>query len=140
MRAAVHGRGGSDLKLLAVTVLTSFDQNDLREFGYACTVQELTGVVVAKALETGVDGVIASPLDAAAVRAQAGPDLLIVTPGVRSRGSAVGDQKRVATPAEAIRDGADYLVIGRQVTRSADPRAAIAAIREEVGMALHAEP
>lgn len=140
MRAAVHGRGGSDLKLLAVTVLTSFDQSDLREFGYACSVRELTGVVVAKALETGVDGVIASPVDAAAVRAQAGPDLLIVTPGVRSQGSAIGDQKRVATPAEAIRDGADYLVIGRQVTRSANPRAAIAEIREEIGLALHAGP
>jgi orotidine-5'-phosphate decarboxylase len=138
MRAATEGRASASLKLLAVTVLTSFDAADLREFGYDCGVRDLISVVVHKAQETGIDGVITSPVDAAAVRAQSGPGLLIVTPGVRSRGSAIGDQKRIATPAEALHDGADYLVIGRQVTRSADPRAAILSIRDEIEIAVSA--
>jgi orotidine-5'-phosphate decarboxylase len=79
-----------------------------------------------------MDGVIGSPVEASAIRAQAGPGLLLVTPGVRSRGATTGDQKRVATPAEALRDGADYLVIGRQITRAADPAAAVQSLREEI--------
>lgn len=132
MRAAIEGRADSNLKLLAVTVLTSFDQSDVRELGYECTVADLVRRRVHLAIETGVDGLIGSPVEARTIRAQAGPKAILVTPGVRSRGASVGDQKRVATPAEAVRDGADYVVIGRQVTRAADPRAALDAIHSEL--------
>jgi len=131
MRAAAEGRGDSSLKLLAVTVLTSFDQDDLADLGYPCSVSELVDLRVVKAMEAGLDGIVCSPLEVAAVRRIAGPEAILVTPGVRSAGSGKGDQKRVATPAEAIRNGADYLVIGRQVTRAEDPRAEVAAILEE---------
>jgi membrane protein DedA with SNARE-associated domain len=83
-------------------------------------------------MKEGIDGIVASPLEASAIRQLAGPDAILVTPGVRSRGSAKGDQKRVATPAEAIRDGANYIVVGRQVTRAADPAAALANIHDEL--------
>jgi orotidine-5'-phosphate decarboxylase len=132
MQAAVEGRGSANLKLLAVTVLTSYDQQDIQDLGYPCEVASLVDLHVRKALETGVDGVVTSPLDAARVRQIAGPELLIVTPGVRSAGSAKGDQKRVATPAEAIRDGANYIVIGRQLNRAADPAGEAARVLEEI--------
>ena len=131
MRAAVEGRGDSPLKLLAITVLTSLDQQDLQEMGHDCTVSELVARRVRQAMEAGVEGVVASPLEARAIREIAGPGAILVTPGVRSAGAAKGDQKRVATPAQAIRDGASHLVIGRQVMRAADPVAALAAIRAE---------
>jgi len=121
MRAAVEGRGSSNLKLLAVTVLTSFGPEDLDDLGYACEIAQLVERRARKAVECGIDGLVASPLEAAAIRRIVGPRTILVTPGVRSAGSAKGDQKRVATPAEAIRDGANYLVIGRQITRAADP-------------------
>lgn len=121
MRAAVEGRAGSPLKLLAVTVLTSFDQEDLADLGYPCRVSELVNLRVRNALQAGVDGIVCSPLEVAAVRVLA-PQAILVTPGVRSAGAGKGDQKRVATPAEAVRAGADYLVIGRQITRAPDPR------------------
>ena len=132
MRAAVEGRGASPLKLLAVTVLTSFDENDVRDEGVAWTVSEAVRRRARSAQDVGLDGVVLSPLEAASLRKAAGPDFLIVTPGVRSEGASRGDQKRVATPAEAIRDGASYLVIGRQVTRAQDPVAAIRQIRAEI--------
>ncbi len=132
MRAALEGRGDAKMKLLAVTVLTSFDQQDVRELGYDCAVGELVRQRVDLAMHTGVDGLVASPLEARTIRAQAGARAILVTPGVRSRGAAAGDQKRVATPAEAVRDGANYVVIGRQVTRANDPRAALAAIHAEL--------
>jgi len=132
MRAAVEGRGDSAMKLLAVTVLTSLDQRDLEEMGYRQPVSELVGMRVRQAMETGIDGLVASPLEAANIRAIAGPAAILVTPGVRSAGAARGDQKRVATPAEAVAAGADYIVIGRQVTRAADPEAALHSIREEL--------
>ena len=132
MRAAIEGRGDSSMKLLAVTVLTSLDDNDLKEMGHNATASELVAMRVKQAREIGIDGIVASPLEAASIRKIAGPDAILVTPGVRSQGAAKGDQKRVATPAEAIRDGANYLVIGRQVTRAADPVAAVAAIRQEL--------
>jgi orotidine-5'-phosphate decarboxylase len=132
MRAAVEGRGGAPLKLLAVTVLTSFDQDDLADLGYPCAVADLVALRVRKAMEAGVDGLVCSPLEAASVRALAGPEAILVTPGVRSAGAGKGDQKRVATPAEALRAGANYLVIGRQVTRAEDPRAAVESILEEI--------
>ncbi len=132
MRAAVDGRGGGRLQLLAITVLTSFDQNDLADLGYSCPISELVALRVRNAKEAGMDGVVASPLEARAIRNLAGPEMVLVTPGVRSSGAGPGDQKRVATPAEAIREGADYLVIGRQVTRAKDPLAAVRQIRGEL--------
>ncbi len=132
MRAAVEGRAGTGLKLLAVTVLTSFDESDLTDLGYPVACSELVAMRVRKAVEAGIDGLVASPLEASAVRKLAGPGAILVTPGVRSPGAAKGDQKRVATPAEAIRDGANYLVMGRQITRAADPAAEVARVLEEI--------
>ena len=132
MRAAMEGKGDSPLKLLAVTVLTSLDQNDLQEMGHPMTVSELVAMRVKQARAAGVEGIVASPLEARSVRMLADPEAILVTPGVRSAGAAKGDQKRVATPVEALRDGADYLVIGRQVTRAADPAAAMAELRDEI--------
>ena len=132
MAAAVAGRGAASLRLLAVTVLTSFDENDLRQMGYTCDVSSLVDLRVRNAMDAGVDGVVCSPLEVARVREIAGPRATLVTPGVRSAGSSLGDQKRVATPAEAIARGADYLVIGRQVTRSGDPRAEFLKICAEI--------
>jgi orotidine-5'-phosphate decarboxylase len=132
MRAAVEGRGTAPLKLLAVTVLTSFDQQDLADLGYTCSLGDLVELRVRKAMEAGMDGIVASPLEARPIRALAGPHAILVTPGVRSEGAGKGDQKRVATPADAIRDGADYLVIGRQLTRAADPTAALRQVLEEI--------
>ncbi|MBZ5595747.1 MAG: orotidine-5'-phosphate decarboxylase [Acidobacteriia bacterium] len=132
MRAAVEGRGKSPLKLLAVTVLTSFDEQDLADLGYRCAPAELVELRVRKAMEAGMDGIVASPVEARAIRALTGTRAILVTPGVRSAGAGKGDQKRVATPAEAIRDGADYLVIGRQITRAADPAAAAREVLDEI--------
>jgi len=132
MKAAVEGRGGAPTKLLAVTVLTSFDQDDLADLGYATPISELVELRVRKAVESGIDGIVCSPLEVARVRAVGGPGLKLITPGVRSAGSAKGDQKRVATPLEAVQNGADYLVIGRQVTRAQDPRAACEEILAEL--------
>ena len=132
MEAAVAGKGAAPLELLAVTVLTSFDESDLRQMGYPCSVSDLVELRVRNAMEAGVDGIVCSPVEVGRVRAVAGPGAILVTPGVRSMGAAVGDQKRVATPAQAIADGANYLVIGRQVTRAADPRSEILRILEEI--------
>jgi len=140
MRAAVEGRGSSTLKLLAVTVLTSFDQRDVDDMGYSRTLSDLVEWRVRKAMEAGVDGLVGSPLEARAIRAAAGPSAILVTPGVRSAGASKGDQKRVATPAEAIRDGADYLVIGRQVTRAQDPAAAVRLILDELQTVSRVQP
>ena len=132
MRAAVEGAEASQLRLLAVTVLTSFDRQYLADLGYPCTVEELVQLRVKKAMAAGVDGLVCSPLEAAGVRALTGPAAILVTPGVRSPGASKGDQKRVATPAEAIAAGATYLVIGRQVTRAANPRQAVEEILSEL--------
>ena len=133
MQAAVEGRGNSSLKLLGVTVLTSFDQSDLADLGYPCAVEDLVKLRVNKAREANIDGVVCSPLEARWVRETLGSGAILVTPGVRSAGMGSGDQKRVATPAEAIRDGATYLVIGRQITRAADPRGEALKILDEIG-------
>jgi orotidine-5'-phosphate decarboxylase len=133
MQAAVDARGRSPLQLLGVAVLTAFDQADLEDLGYPCPVEDLVALRVKKAMEVGMDGVICSAKEVAMVRSIAGPQAVLVTPGVRSAGTEVGDQKRVATPADAIRSGANYLVIGRQVTRAADPRAEAMRILSEVG-------
>jgi orotidine-5'-phosphate decarboxylase len=140
MRAAIEGRGSSGLKLLAVTVLTSFDQQDVNDLGYSRTLSDLVEWRVRKAMAAGMDGLVGSPLEAHAIRAAAGPGAILVTPGVRSAGAGKGDQKRIATPAEAIRNGADYLVIGRQVTRAQDPAAALRQILEEVRTVSRAQP
>ena len=132
MAAAVEGRGATNLQLLAVTVLTSFDRQDLEDLGYPCGVSELVDLRVRKAVAAKIDGIVAAPLEAARIRSITGPETILVTPGVRSAGSAKGDQKRVATPAEAIRDGANYLVMGRQITRAADPAAEVSRVLEEI--------
>ena len=139
MRAAVEGRGDSATRLLAVTVLTSFDQDDLADLGFSTPVSDLVALRVRNAVASGIDGIVCSALEVAKVREIGGPGLKLVTPGVRSAGAATGDQKRVATPAEAIEAGADYLVIGRQVTRAADPQAACEKILSEIGRASHRE-
>jgi orotidine-5'-phosphate decarboxylase len=132
MRAAVEGKGSSGLQLLAVTVLTSFGPEDLAGLGYTCPASELVALRAKQAVAARVDGIVCSPLEVAAVRAIAGPPVVLVTPGVRSPGAAHGDQKRVATPAEAMRNGADYLVIGRQITRSTDPAGEAARVLHEI--------
>ena len=96
---------------------------------------DLVDLRVRKGTAVGMDGFVASPLDAARIRKIAGPDAILVTPGVRSAGSAKGDQKRVATPAEAIRDGANYVVMGRQITRAADPVGEVERVLEEIASA-----
>ena len=141
MRAAIQGRGDSPMKLLAVTVLTSFDQGDIDELGYECKLGDLVRQRVRLAMRVGVDGIVGSPIEARSIRAEAGQNAILVTPGVRSRGADTGDQKRVATPAEAVRDGADYVVVGRQVTRAADPARELAAIHDELEREVaHATP
>ena len=132
MSAARAGCDGSATKLLGVTVLTSFDEQDLADLGFHVPVSELVELRVRNAVETGMDGLICSPLEVARVREIAGSASILVTPGVRSANAAQGDQKRVATPKEAIDHGATYLVIGRQVTRAADPEAAYSEILEEI--------
>lgn len=133
VRAAAEGAAGSNLTLLAVTVLTSFDESDLKEMGYSCGVRDLVLQRVQTAVANGAGGIVCSPLEVRLVRSAAGPESVLVTPGVRSAGAAVGDQKRVATPKQALHDGANYLVIGRQVTRSADPAGEVERILEEIG-------
>jgi len=135
MRAAVEGRDTSNLQLLAVTLLTSFDRQDIEDLGYPCEATDLVDLRVRKAMAAGMQGIVASPLDAARVRRLAGAGALLVTPGVRSAGAAKSDQKRVATPAEAIREGADYVVVGRQVTRAADPAGELDRVLEEIAAA-----
>jgi orotidine-5'-phosphate decarboxylase len=131
--AAVRGRGASGMKLLAITVLTSTDAADLREQGIAAKTQEMVLRRAQLAADAGFDGVVASPREAAAIREAMGAKLLIVTPGIRPSGAAAGDQARIATPAEAIQAGADYLVVGRPITAAADPLASAMAIAEEIG-------
>ncbi len=132
MEAAVEGKGDSSLQLLAVTVLTSFDDGDVKAMGHNCTLHELVRMRVKNAMAAGMNGIVCSPLEVAAVKAITGESMVLVTPGVRSAGANAGDQKRVASPAEAIRGGANYLVIGRQVTRAEKPRAEMERILAEV--------
>lgn len=133
MEAAVEGRGDSQMRLLAVTVLTSLDRDDLADLGYPASPAELVALRVKKAVESKIDGIVCSALEVAEVRRIGGPDVELVIPGVRSAGASAGDQKRVATPAEAMAAGADYLVIGRQVTRADDPKRACEEILTEIG-------
>jgi orotidine-5'-phosphate decarboxylase len=136
MRAAVEGRGTSSdspLKLLGVGVLTSLDDSDLEKDGYSRSLTDLVELRTRSAMAAEMDGIVCSPREVAKVRAITGPKMILLNPGVRSAGSETGDQKRVATPAEAVAAGADYIVIGRQVTRAKDPRGETLRILEEVG-------
>ena len=132
MKAAVKGRQGSPLQILAVTVLTSCDDIDLAEAGYAFGVHDLVARRAMQAAEAAVDGLVMSAEEVAAMRKVVGSRLSLITPGIRPAGDAPGDQKRVMTPAQAIAAGADRLVVGRPVTQAADPRAAASAIVAEI--------
>jgi orotidine-5'-phosphate decarboxylase len=133
MAAAVKGAAGSGLSVLAVTVLTSLSDADLREIGYAEAAGALVERRVKQALSAGCHGVIASPHEAAMARSLGGPGFLVVTPGVRPEWSASNDQARAATPADALRAGASHLVVGRPITAAEDPRAAALKVAEEMG-------
>ena len=132
MRAAVKGRGSLPTRVLGVTVLTSLTDEDLADIGYAAGAAELVERRARQAIACGLDGVVASPMEAARIRQIAGPDFLIVTPGVRPAGAAMNDQARAATPRAALQAGASHLVIGRPITAADDPRAAADAILEEM--------
>lgn len=134
VRAAMEGKRGKDMKILAVTVLTSLDRADLdANLIRAGDLREITLERAARAFEAGADGVITSPQEAAGIRAlPQAAGRLIVTPGVRPAGADAGDQKRIATPAQAVADGADHIVVGRPVWTAADPRAAAMAINAEL--------
>lgn len=136
LKAAVKGRGDTALKILCVTVLTSMDAEDIKEMGFECDVEELVLARAKKALDVGCDGVIASALEAQAIRETHGDKLMIVSPGIRPEGSESGDQKRTASPWGAIRSGANYLVIGRPITQAPNPRAAAANIIAEMANGL----
>jgi orotidine-5'-phosphate decarboxylase len=134
MQAAAAARAGSPLRLLAVTVLTSYDDADLAAAGYTLGVSLIACRRAEQARELKIDGLVCAAAEAAALRAQT--PLLLVTPGIRPAGTAAGDQKRVTTPAGAIAAGADYLVVGRPILQADDPRAAAQAIVAEVAAAL----
>jgi orotidine-5'-phosphate decarboxylase len=136
MKAAVEARGGSDLKILAVTVLTSYDDGDLHAAGYRLGVSDLVEARAQQAQVLGVDGLVCSPEEASALRRIVGHQLSLVTPGIRPLGAASGDQKRIMTPSRAIAAGADYLVVGRPILEAADPRLAADAIVAEIEQAL----
>ncbi len=136
MRAAVAGAKGSGMPVLAVTVLTSYDDADLFDALYRFGVIETAKRRAEQALELGADGLVSRAAEAAMLRQTVGQRMLLVTPGIRPAGATAGDQKRVASPAEAIRSGADYLVIGRPVTQAPDPRAAAEAVVAEVERAI----
>jgi orotidine-5'-phosphate decarboxylase len=136
LKAAVEGRGSSKLKILCVTVLTSMDAEDIKEMGFQCDVEELVLARATKALNAGCDGVIASAREAAMIRAQTNNKLMIVSPAIRPRGSLPDDQKRTATPREAIQAGADYLVVGRPISAALDPKQAAASVIAEIASAL----
>lgn len=135
MKAAVEARAGSDLKILAVTVLTSYDDGDLHAAGYRLGVSDMVEARAQQAQVLGVDGLVCSPEEAASLRKIVGHRMNLVTPGIRPAGSAPGDQKRILTPARAITAGADYLVVGRPILEAPDPKAAADAIVAEIAQA-----
>ena len=133
MRAAVKGRAGAaDMKILGVTVLTSLTEDDLKDLGYGLGVAALVERRIRQAIEAGIDGVVASPHEAALARAIGGPDFLVVTPGVRPSWAGKDDQARASEPAQALAAGASHLVCGRPITAAADPRAAALRIIAEM--------
>jgi len=135
MKAAVMARGASSLKILAVTVLTSYDDADLAAAGYELTVSELASERAAQARDIGIDGIVCSAEEAQLLRPIVGPSLALVTPGIRPAGADSGDQKRIMTPSAAIAAGADYLVVGRPILEASDPQAAAASIVADIAAA-----
>jgi orotidine-5'-phosphate decarboxylase len=135
MKAAVEAARGSDLCLLGVTVLTSMDDSDLSKTGYASNSRDLVKQRAAIAAEMGMGGVVASAQEASEIKSILSPEMSLVTPGIRPKGSEVGDQKRVMTPADAISAGATHLVVGRPITASHDPAAAARSVQEQMQMA-----
>lgn len=136
MEAAARAKSGN-LKVLAVTALTSLDQGDLHDMGFACDVAELVLSRARRALAAGCDGVVSSGLEVERLRREAPRELICVTPGIRPvENRVVADQKRVMTPEAAIRAGADYLVVGRPIRDAADPRAMAQGIQAEIAAAL----
>jgi orotidine-5'-phosphate decarboxylase len=131
MQAAVEARGGA-LRILGVTVLTSYDDNDLEAAGYGTSVKALVARRAEQARALGIDGLVCSPEEAANVRAIAGAGMALVTPGIRPAGTEAGDQKRIMTPAAAVAAGADYLLVGRPIVAASDPRAAAETIVAEI--------
>jgi orotidine-5'-phosphate decarboxylase len=136
IQAAVRGRGSSDMKVFAVTVLTSLDAEDIKEMGFGCSVQDLVLHRASQAVKWGCDGVIASGREAILIRERVGKSLLVVTPGIRPGGYGTDDQKRTMTPGQAIEAGADYLVVGRPITGAQNPKQAAAEIIAEIEKAL----
>jgi orotidine-5'-phosphate decarboxylase len=134
MRAAVKAAAGSSLTLLGVTVLTSMDDADLAEAGYAGSPRDLVLRRALQAREAGMGGIVCSPEEAKSVRPIIGPQMALVTPGIRPKGADKGDQKRIATPREALNSGASHLVIGRPITAASNPRAAALAILDEMSV------
>lgn len=132
MASAVRGKGASNLKILAVTVLTSLSDDDLAEVGYHETARALVERRIHQAIAAGCDGVIASPHEAALARGLGGKDFLVVTPGVRPDWSAKNDQARAATPRDALRNGASHIVCGRPITAANDPQAAARRVAGEM--------
>jgi orotidine-5'-phosphate decarboxylase len=132
MKAAVEARAGSNLKILAVTVLTSYDDGDLHAAGYRLGVSDLVEARARQAQVLGVDGLVCSAGEVASLRKLVGHQMHLVTPGIRPAGAASGDQKRIMTPAHAVAAGSDYLVVGRPVVEAADPKAVAEAILAEI--------
>ncbi|MDY0012798.1 MAG: orotidine-5'-phosphate decarboxylase [Rhodocyclaceae bacterium] len=131
MEAAVKDKGA--LKVLAVTVLTSLDQGDLKDLGFQCDVEQLVLSRARRALETGIDGIVSSGLEAPMIRRELGDRLLVVTPGIRPvENRPVDDQKRTVDVAQAFANGADYIVVGRPIRQAADPRQAALAIQQTI--------
>jgi orotidine-5'-phosphate decarboxylase len=135
MRAAVEAARGSDLCLLAVTVLTSMDAQDVIDAGYQYDPRTLVLRRAEQALAAGMGGIVCSAAESAAVRKIVGPELAVVTPGIRPAGAERGDQKRVVTPADAMRDGSSHLVVARPIVGAVDRRAAAQAILDEMAAA-----
>ena len=135
MKAAVEARG-PNLKILAVTVLTSYDDGDLHAAGYRLNVSDLVEARAQQAQVLGVDGIVCSAEEAAHLHKIVGHQMCLVTPGIRPAGAATGDQKRIMTPGRAIAAGADYLVVGRPILEAADPKAAAEAIHIEIRQSL----
>ncbi|MDV6226118.1 orotidine-5'-phosphate decarboxylase [Nitratireductor aquimarinus] len=135
MRAAVKAAEGSGLTLLGVTVLTSMDDADLNDAGYALTARELVAKRVAQARDADMGGIVCAPTEVEEMRGVAGPDMALVTPGIRPAGSDHGDQKRVMTPGDAIRAGSTHLVVARPIVAAQDPKAAAEAILNEMAAA-----
>lgn len=135
MQAAANASKGSDLRILAVTVLTSYDNEDLKAAGYQLGVTDLVTTRAQQAQALGIDGLVCSPEEAGNLRKLIKPEMMLVTPGVRPAGADIGDQKRVMTPAKAIAAGSDYLVVGRPILAADDPNAAAEAIVAEIAQA-----